>query len=83
MDLEAELLEILEVADTKELVAALLSQFSEVAQPNQEGYQRIGKTLQHIEELISQGKENTSTTLWMAFWLGAAWQKMCHDAKED
>ncbi len=80
MDWEKELLDILESVDAKELAAVLVSRFDEVARPNEEGYQNIGITLQRLAELVSEGKEGMNTALWMAFWLGAAWEKVCRDA---
>ncbi len=83
MDLDEELLGILESIDAKDLAAVLVSRFGEVASPNEDGYRHIGITLQRLAELISAGKEDMNTVLWMAFWLGAAWEKVCHDADEN
>lgn len=83
MDWKEELLEILDFVDAKELNTVLVSKFDEVARPNEDGYRRIGMTLQRLEEVVSEGKEDMNTILWMAFWLGAAWQKVCYDAQED
>ena len=82
MNWEREVLDILEGVDAKELAAVLVSRFEEVASPNENGYRNIGATLQRLVELISAGTEDMNTALWMAFWLGAAWQKVCYDAGE-
>ncbi len=83
MDWEKELIDILEGVDTKDLAAVLISKFGEVARPSGEGYQNIDTTLKRLEGLVSEGRENVNTILWMAFWLGAAWQKAVQDAAAD
>jgi len=82
MDWEKELLDILGSVDAKELNTVLISKFDEIARPSEEGYRNIGTTLQRLEEIVSKGQENLSTALWMAFWLGAAWEKAVLDASE-
>ncbi len=79
---DEQLLGIIDSVDAKELATVLVSKFDEVAKPNDEGYLHIGITLQRLAGLISEGKEDTNNGLWMAFWLGAAWQKACHDADQ-
>jgi len=83
MDWEKELATILEGVDAKELAAVLVSRFDEVARPNENGYRNIGATFQRLLELVSAGREDMNTALWMAFWLGAAWQKAVQDAAAD
>ena len=83
MDWEKELAGILESVDAKDLAAVLISKFDEVARPSGEGYQNIDTTLKRLEGLVSEGKETINIILWMAFWLGAAWQKAVQDAAAD
>ena len=82
MEWREELLEILEQADAKELAAVLMSKLGEVAKLNEEGYYNIGIALERLAQIVSEGKDDMNTVLWMAFWLGAAWQKAYHDASE-
>jgi len=82
MDWQEELIEVLELADAKELAAVLMSKLGEVARPSEEGYHNIGIALERLAQIVAEGRDDINTALWMAFWLGAAWQKACHDAEE-
>jgi len=83
MEWERELSEILDIADAKAFTTALVSEFEKVAKPTDEGYRCIGITLGRLTQIVSDGKVDINTALWMVFWLGAAWQKFCDDLEGD
>lgn len=74
MDLKQEISEILDLVDAREFTSTLVAFFEEVELPNEEGYRRIALVFAHLLKNIPQDRFDEA--LWMAFWLGAAWQKL-------
>lgn len=62
--------EIVQDESTRQLAQSLCRSLKEVSWPTEEGKQLLTAILQDVAEELPRER-----AMWMAFWLGAAWEK--------
>jgi hypothetical protein len=71
MGIEREISEILNEAEANDLALALTQRFRQLTLPTLEQRDSLGRILEDVSQELAYRQ-----ALWMAFWLGCAWQDL-------
>ena len=70
MDWQEEVIKMLKEDDTRSLARCLMERTRHITPPDKEDEECLGNILDDVSRELPQHR-----AMWIAFWLGAAWQK--------